>query len=695
MFPISPSIFFDPSEWEDSSQNAEALQSPTLEKSARVARDVFSSPFQGIEDGTLSDSWNFTERRLGPSDIQLEAVSYYEQGPFPLEELFAESGRKRKGSLMEEPPAPKRICISGGQEISSFLEPFKSDQSISQLDGLSQMVDPFEVFGFCREESMGGAAQASLESHEGFIQVLEEESVHIEVNEGVEERETLLEIIETSSPIERSEARHIEQFKEKDLIVLNAIHQNPDLGYRSLFTKLKKAKKITTSNGKQITQKQVESVFDRYDLSTKDKRTAARDAGWPGFKLLGSPTRLVPEKLGSLPGKRAVMRIDDSARNKISDLALQNPQWGCRKIGKEMSNDLAVVPMHAAYKILKEEGLNTPEKRREKAIEEPKQQDIVPETQDQTLSDLVNPDGGVLDGSAIRVEEPACYEQSFFSLEDVDGEIRDETASLSDVFNVFKSALDRSGISVEEPSSYEQSFFHLENIDGEIRDEVDFFESSEPIEQQAEIGEAAGACSEIEDAEQFNEEEINETDRAVLAAIFQNPLLGFKAVFNRLKDKVKELTLGQVEAIFKKYNLNNRNLRIEEAEAGWPRFNTPSLPKDPLPEDLSISSRADLVQTVIEFYAENPRLSNREIAEELTSQGCKTSTSAVGRILKGKQLPEDLCCILSRDELVKAVTEFYAKNPRLSRREIAEEFMSRGIKTSTRAVGRILQAKQP
>lgn len=579
MIPASPKEKLNPFELGDFFQDEQDSQKSTVEKSSQVAQAVFSSPSQNTEDWALSRSLDFSDYRPGSSSLQLE-------------DLFDDlKGYKRKGSPKGDAPIPKRFRLSeleGSEHLisvsseSGFLEPFEAEQeSMPQLDGFSQMVDTWEVLAPSREEWMSGASQVSLDSHEEFTQLMQieadsglQESINGNEKEADEEIEERLPLLET---VEKSEIKIVEKFDEKDRIVLNAIYQNCLLGYRKTFHQLKQ-KNVN------ITLKQVENVFIKYDLTTKKVRKAAHDAGWPGFKLLDSPIGLVPEKSVSLTGKRAAARIDDSMRREILKFALQNPEWGFRKIGKEFSKRGSAVSGDEVYKIFKEERLETPEQRKEKA-RNLKQLDSISQTEDQSLSDLLN---------------------------------------------LCKNAIHRSGISLGEPSCYEQSSYSLENFDREIRDEAALFESSEPTEAQSER-------SEIKDVEQFNEERMNDTDRIVLDIICRKPLLGFKAVFNLLKDKVEDLTVGKVESIFRKYDLGNKETRIAEAQAGWPRFKTLSLPTDSLPENSVILSRADMVEAVIEFYAENPRFSHKKIAEELTRQGYKISASSVGRILLRKQ----------------------------------------------------------
>ncbi|MDP1609235.1 MAG: hypothetical protein Q8L98_07990 [Chlamydiales bacterium] len=354
------------SEWETFFQYEEDLQTSTVQKSSEVAQAVFSSPSQDMEDWTLSHSLDVPDSLLSPSDIQLEAVSYYEQGPFSLEELFEEPGRKRKASHQGEVPASK---------CSRLLEPYGGeDKSISQLDGFSQMVDPFEVFGFSKEDWMDEFARPGLDSHEEFMQeelAHREETVDFYESLDVDDKETDEQIKEQrsalSDPSEIIEGQtassevafHIKESRIKNLnmsdkegIVLKAVHQDPSAGSHRLFNTLR-------DQGFTISANDVFTVFKRCEITTERLRNDAVKAGWLIPKILSSCTT---QEFNDWLYSTSIM--DDFTKQKVIAMISKDPERNNFEITRALRESGVFVSFWAVNEFLRQRGLNVIEIRK-------------------------------------------------------------------------------------------------------------------------------------------------------------------------------------------------------------------------------------------------------------------------------------------------------------------------------------------
>lgn len=378
------------SEWESFFQYEEDSQKSTTQKSSEVAQAVFSSPSQAIEDRALLHSLDAPDYLLSPSDIRGEEESYYEQGSFSLEELFDRStGYKRKAPPNREFPSPKcsrlsepegfqdRVSVSNEQQISSFLEPFENEEkSISQLDGLCQMVDPFEVFGFSREEWMSRFALPTPDSREEFMEeglAYREETVDFHESLDVTEKEPHEQIKERSELSKSSEV--IEQqtessemgscmkkfqiknlsISDKEEIILRAIHQSPSSGASTLSLRF-------GGQDIDISPTDVVAVFKRCQLTTKTLRNDAIRDGWLIPKPLPSREATSQESNDWLVPTNV---LDDSIKQKVIALVSKFPEWGYFEITRNLRMQGIRISFSTIIEFLREECLNTVEKRKE------------------------------------------------------------------------------------------------------------------------------------------------------------------------------------------------------------------------------------------------------------------------------------------------------------------------------------------
>ncbi|MDP1608403.1 MAG: helix-turn-helix domain-containing protein [Chlamydiales bacterium] len=74
-----------------------------------------------------------------------------------------------------------------------------------------------------------------------------------------------------------------EKIDDDSRVVLNTMHEDVKLGHLKLYYKLQE-RNIT-----HISSKKIEYILEKFDLSNRKKREAARDAGWPRFKTLPFP----------------------------------------------------------------------------------------------------------------------------------------------------------------------------------------------------------------------------------------------------------------------------------------------------------------------------------------------------------------------------------------------------------------------
>lgn len=159
MNPLSPNCFFNSSEAKSFFEDEERLQQCMADRSSEVAQAILSPSSDHIGESTLSDSFDFSDRVLRPLSDSTEELPHYKQAFSPFRDLSPKSTDYKEQDLSSE-----------------FLDEFEDQPpSLSQLDYFSQMVDPLEVFGLCKEELRNDNPQISFDS-EGVDSLLHPDS---------------------------------------------------------------------------------------------------------------------------------------------------------------------------------------------------------------------------------------------------------------------------------------------------------------------------------------------------------------------------------------------------------------------------------------------------------------------------------------------------------------------------------------
>ncbi|MDP1608281.1 MAG: hypothetical protein Q8L98_03080 [Chlamydiales bacterium] len=654
MIPISPKIFFSPSEWGDFSKDEEDFQTSTTQKSSQVAQAVFSSPSQSIKDRDLPHSLDFTDYLLSPSDIQSKDMSYYEQGPFSPEDLVVEStGYKRLRSPINESRVSKRICLSKPKDCQdpiSVSDEFDSEeQRVLQMDEFSQMVQTAEVLDPSREEWMSGPP---LDSNEEFTQFMQEELFQIEANsdfqesvdgnekeadEEIERRLSLLDTIGRGSHTETSPIERIEKFDEqkinlKDRFILNAIYESRGLlGYRTLAKELNKKNVM-------VTEDQVSRTLTKYDLETTEKRRAEHIAGWPRFNAMPFSIEPGSEKLIPLPYQR--FKINDPIMEEtVVRLALENPQLGHRGIANQLNGRDFYISKASVGNILVKKNLSTRRQRLEAAM--------ALSTQDHT-SDSLDLSDFAFSPSSIVLED-SNEEQISSVLKPFEG--NQQSIPQLDCFSQTVDTWEEwmSGSPQPPLELMQEELFQIE-ANSDLQEAVDGNEK-EADEEELSILETVGMdshseTSKITGVEKLDDKTITLKDQFILNAVYESRgVLGCRALAKELNKKNVMVSIDQVDRTLKKYDLATTEKRREEHISGWPRFNAMPFPIEPGAEKLfSLDSKrynkvTHIIQeTVARLAREKPELSCRAIANELNKPKIVISEGSVYRILVAKNL---------------------------------------------------------
>ncbi len=127
--------------------------------------------------------------------------------------------------------------------------------------------------------------------------------------------------------------------------------QNPELGARRLVPQLKK-KRIAVS------ATSIQNILRSHGLQTRAKRLA---------KLEARPKKTRKPKLPSK--KKPAAKITDAVADRICEIALQNPELGARRLLPLLQKQKISASSSAVYRILKRRGLQTRQKRLDKAAE--------------------------------------------------------------------------------------------------------------------------------------------------------------------------------------------------------------------------------------------------------------------------------------------------------------------------------------
>jgi general secretion pathway protein C len=161
--------------------------------------------------------------------------------------------------------------------------------------------------------------------------------------------------------------------------------QNPDYGARRLVPLLKK-KRISVS------ATTIYSILRRNGLQTRNRRLAK----------LGERSKKA--RRPKAPPKKPAAKITDDVAERISEISLQNPDFGAQRLAPLLNKAGIMVSSSSIYSILKRRGLQTREKRLAKAEEAstapvlfPKKfpEKIPPEVEERVIDlSLQNPDFG-------------------------------------------------------------------------------------------------------------------------------------------------------------------------------------------------------------------------------------------------------------------------------------------------------------
>ncbi|MDP1609238.1 MAG: helix-turn-helix domain-containing protein [Chlamydiales bacterium] len=610
MAPLSPHNISNSSEWERFFQHEEDLRESTTKKSSKVARDVFSPLSPSIEDGALSGSWNFSGRLLSPSNIQLEAVSYYEQGPFSLEELFSEAGRKRKGSLIEETPAPKRIClsegkdsqgpisVSGEQGISGFWEPFDGgERSVPQIDGFYQMVQTAAVLGPSSGEWMSEFP--------------------------LDQDPTTQKSSPAAQPAFSPSSQNIES------MTLSPSWNDPDYPYSPSDIQLRA-----------MSDYEQDAFFSRGEWMDE----SPLDADGNFIQFIQEELAQIEENVEGneretdeeSSQKNGIKKIDEKTisykeRIVLNEIYQNKGQDGFVKVFKKLAEQGEAITQKEVQTVFTRFKLNSDKKRMAEVQAGWPRFNVLPlpiEPGSEKLAPLpskpTKTNNPKIQEAVVRL---ACEspELNYRGIANRLKELKEEPIVICER-SVYKI------LAIKKLSTLKQRREAADVLSRQgqaLYDEAALLDSSEPMEEQ-----------QAANGEQFNEERMDSTGRIVLDAICQDPLLGHRALFNLLKDKVKDLTLGKVDAIFRKYGLINKEKRIAAAQLNWPRLNAPLFPVVPCSERLvkRLMISDSKQEAVARLACENPKLTRREIANLLGKQGVVISSSSVYRVLLAKEL---------------------------------------------------------
>jgi general secretion pathway protein C len=167
--------------------------------------------------------------------------------------------------------------------------------------------------------------------------------------------------------------------------IVDISQQNPDLGARRLLPLLKKEKiRVPAST--------VYSILKRHGLQSRSRRLAERDKR---FKKAHRP------KAGP---KKSATKIRDQIAGRICEIALRNPDLGPKRLVPLLEEQGIFAASSAVYRFLKRNGLQTRQRRLDKAAETTAQpvifpkkfpDKIPPEVEDRIVElSLENPDLG-------------------------------------------------------------------------------------------------------------------------------------------------------------------------------------------------------------------------------------------------------------------------------------------------------------
>ncbi|MDP1609240.1 MAG: hypothetical protein Q8L98_08015 [Chlamydiales bacterium] len=608
MTPVSSGIFFNPSQWEDFSQDGEALQGSTVEKSSEVAKAVFSSPSQRREEGALSHSWDFTDYPFSPLDFPSEDLDSYEEDSQFLKDLVGEpAGNKRKGS-------PKESLQSKRSRFS-------------------------ELESSPKEDEISGFAQASVDCHEGFMQeelAQLEETVGLQESLGVNANEIHEKIGERSVPsdfqeliqkqvessrrsetswIEKQQIKGIKPFRREkftynEMLVLNAVREDFSLGHDGLYATLKAVRPDIA-----ISPSDIRTILNRYGLITRAEREKAFFAGKFTFKIL--PSQAMPQELAPAPrkkkavsGEKAVV-IDSSMKEKVVELACKNYLLSYSKMEKLLREEGVDISARQVSEVLKEKGLDTPEKRKQAAR--------APQMQDQTLLHSFDLSDCAFSPSDIVLEDFSYYEQDSFSLENLDADIEEE-------------------LILPEPLSTNVQLVRQRNSSGSLALVQQQMESSK-LQKRSRLKKRNN-----EEVGVFHEEDFNDQEKVVLNVVHEDPFSGSKRLCRKLEREGIHITVNQISSVLERCDLGTLEKRKAAYEAGWPRFKTLSFPMKTMSQNLVFLRRERVVidsvmkQKVVELACENHLLNYKKMEFLLRDQGINIFAQSVRKILKEKGL---------------------------------------------------------
>ena len=193
--------------------------------------------------------------------------------------------------------------------------------------------------------------------------------------------------------------------KKSEARIVELSLQNPDLGARRLVSLLKQEKIRATLS-------QIYGILKHHDLQTREKRLARIE-------------QQASQKAKPPPAKASTKLADETAKQ-IVEIALQNPDFGAKRLLPLLQKSGIDVSTPRVYSILKRRGLQTRKLRLAKLDELPSTEDapmpdkalaeLTPEIEERIVEvSLQNPDhgarrlSGLLHGEGILISSSALY----------------------------------------------------------------------------------------------------------------------------------------------------------------------------------------------------------------------------------------------------------------------------------------------
>ncbi|MDP1609234.1 MAG: hypothetical protein Q8L98_07985 [Chlamydiales bacterium] len=299
------------------------------------------------------DLHTFEKRKQAAKPLQIQDQTLTYSSVLELRAgLFVDSDVERKVvELACQNCFLSRLQIQNELKKEKIDLPVKLIRNILDRQGLNTREKRKQAARALSIQDPSYCEQASF-SLEDLHEETGERSIFSELPESIE-KQTESSERPKDSRVEKPQMGDVTVFDEEkighnDRIVLNAMHENPEWGAQKLYKELKELG-ITT-----ISLRTVKHILDKYDLGNVEKRDKAFQAGWPRFKTLPLPME-PPLSI-------------EVIREKVLEFALQNPRLAGHKMGKELSKKSAIkVSCAKVLEILKEKGLETPEKREEAA----------------------------------------------------------------------------------------------------------------------------------------------------------------------------------------------------------------------------------------------------------------------------------------------------------------------------------------